>query len=41
MFALHITANIPAKMHIASLRDEFLDFCESQNMDATIEPMKP
>ena len=41
MFALHITANIPADTHIASLRDEFLDFCETQNMDATIEPMKP
>jgi glycine cleavage system transcriptional repressor len=41
MFALHLTANIPASMHIAGLRDEFLDFCESQNMDAIIEPMKP
>lgn len=41
MFALHITANIPADIHVATLRDEFLDFCESQNMDATIEPMKP
>lgn len=41
MFALHITANIPADTHIATLRDEFLDFCETQNMDATIEPMKP
>ncbi|WP_455198951.1 glycine cleavage system protein R [Kaarinaea lacus] len=41
MFALHITANIPSDIHVATLRDEFLDFCESQNMDATIEPMKP
>ena len=41
MFAMQITANIPAKTRVASLRDEFLDFCESQNMDATIEPMKP
>jgi len=41
MFALQLTANIPASMHIAGLRDEFLDFCEIQNMDATIEPMKP
>jgi glycine cleavage system transcriptional repressor len=41
MFALHLTANIPATVHVASLRDEFLDFCESHNMDATIEPMKP
>lgn len=41
MFALHITANIPAETRVAPLRDEFLDFCESQNMDATIEPIKP
>lgn len=41
MFAVHIIANIPADTHVATLRDEFLDFCESQNMDATIEPMKP
>jgi len=40
MFALHLTANIPASMHIAGLRDEFLDFCETQNMDATMEPSK-
>lgn len=41
MFALQLTANIPANLHIAALRDEFLDFCESQNMDATMEPMRP
>ena len=40
MFALHITANIPASQHIAGLRDEFLDFCETLNMDATMEPTK-
>lgn len=41
MFAVHMTANIPADTHVATLRDDFLDFCESQNMDATIEPLKP
>jgi glycine cleavage system transcriptional repressor len=41
MFAMHITANIPADIHVATLRDEFLDFCEAQNLDATLEPMKP
>jgi glycine cleavage system transcriptional repressor len=40
MFAVHMTANIPADTHVATLRDDFLDFCESQNMDATIEPLK-
>ncbi len=41
MFALHLTANVPADVPVSALRDEFLDFCEGQNMDATIEPMKP
>ena len=41
MFALHMTTNIPANIHLATLRDEFLDFCEAENIDATIEPMKP
>ena len=40
MFAVQLIANIPASTHIAMLREEFLDFCESQNMDATMEPMK-
>ncbi len=41
MFVLHLTANIPASLPIVGLRDEFLDFCESLNMDATMEPTKP
>jgi len=41
MFALSLTANVPASVHVATLRDEFLDFCETQNMDATLEPSKP
>ena len=41
MFALHLTANIPANQPIVALRDEFLDYCESLNMDATMEPSKP
>ena len=41
MFALQLAVNIPASTHIAMLREEFLDFCENQNMDATMEPMKP
>ncbi|HEB94636.1 MAG TPA: glycine cleavage system protein R [Gammaproteobacteria bacterium] len=41
MFALSLTANVPASIHVATLRDEFLDFCEAQNMDATLEPSKP
>lgn len=40
MFALQLIANIPASHHIAGLRDELFDFCETLNMDATMEPTK-
>jgi glycine cleavage system transcriptional repressor len=40
MFAANITVNIPPDMHIARLREEFLDFCDDLNLDAVLEPMK-
>lgn len=40
MFSLHMTVNVPVETHIATLRDQFLEFCEGQNLDAVIEPMK-
>lgn len=40
MFSAQITIGIPAKTHIASLRDDFLDFCDAQNLDAIMDPMK-
>lgn len=41
MFAMQILVSIPTDIHIVGLRDEFLDFCESLNIDATLEPVKP
>ena len=38
MFSLHMTVGIPADVHIAGLRDEFLEFCDRINLDAMIEP---
>jgi glycine cleavage system transcriptional repressor len=38
MFAVQMTVNVPASMHIATLREEFLDFCDEHNLDAVIEP---
>lgn len=38
MFAVQMTVNIPAQMHIGALRDEFMGFCDEQNLDALIEP---
>ncbi|MCP4287564.1 MAG: glycine cleavage system protein R [Gammaproteobacteria bacterium] len=40
MFAVHIAVSIPADAHIASLRDEFMEFCDSMNLDAVLEPIK-
>jgi len=40
IFSLNMTVEIPADTHIASLRDEFIDFCEQLNLDAVLEPYK-
>lgn len=38
MFSVHMTVGIPADIHIASLRDDFMEFCDAINLDAIIEP---
>ncbi len=40
MFSAQITIGIPANMHIAALRDDFLEFCDGLNLDAIMDPMK-
>lgn len=40
MFSLQMTVNVPEDMHIAVLRDEFMDFCDHMNLDAILEPIK-
>jgi len=40
MFSAQLTIGIPAKTHIAALRDDFLEFCDSQNLDAILDPVK-
>lgn len=40
MFSVHMTIGVPANLHIATLRDEFMDFCDAMNLDAVLEPMK-
>jgi hypothetical protein len=29
---------VPTRLHIAQLREEFMDFCDSLNLDAILEP---
>lgn len=40
MFSVRMNIGIPAELHIAALRDEFMDFCDSMNLDAVLEPIK-
>ncbi|KOR30926.1 glycine cleavage system protein R [Achromatium sp. WMS2] len=38
--SVHMTVGIPGDVHIASLRDEFMDYCDDLNLDASLEPIK-
>ncbi len=40
MFALHLTLGIPSDLSIATIRGEFMDFCDELNLDAMIAPVK-
>lgn len=40
MFAVHMNVGIPSDLHIAALRDEFMDYCDGLNLDAVLEPVK-
>ena len=40
MFSLHMTVGLPGDMSIASVRGEFMDFCDDLNLDAVLAPMK-
>jgi len=38
MFSVQMTVNIPADVQVSALRDEFLEFCDRENLDAIMEP---
>lgn len=40
MFSVHLSVGIPSEIHIAVLREEFMDYCDALNLDAVIEPIK-
>ncbi|MBF0218106.1 MAG: glycine cleavage system protein R [Gammaproteobacteria bacterium] len=40
MFTANMTVSIPASFSIVQLRNEFLEFCDSLNLDAILEPLK-
>jgi glycine cleavage system transcriptional repressor len=40
MFSVNMSVGIPSETHIASLRDDFMEFCDNLNLDAVLEPLK-
>jgi glycine cleavage system transcriptional repressor len=40
MFSVRMTVGIPSDIHIAGLREEFMDYCDDLNLDAVLEPLK-
>lgn len=40
MFTISMIVNVPTDIRVASLREDFLDFCDGLNMDAALEPTK-
>lgn len=40
MFSMLMTVGVPPDQHIATLRGDFLDYCDDLNLDATFEPMR-
>ena len=40
MFSLHMTVGVPTDVSIASLRGEFMEFCDNLNLDSIMEPVK-
>jgi glycine cleavage system transcriptional repressor len=40
MFSVQMFINVPSAVHIAALREEFMDFCDQLNVDAIMEPVK-
>ncbi len=40
MFNINMTISIPAETHLATLREDFMLFCDDRNLDAVIEPIR-
>ena len=40
MFAVQMNINIPGSMNLSQLRDDFMEFCDRENLDSILEPAK-
>jgi glycine cleavage system transcriptional repressor len=40
MFSVYMVVHVPTRVHVAALREEFMDLCDHMNLDAILEPLK-
>jgi glycine cleavage system transcriptional repressor len=40
MFAVQMTINVPGSIILSQLRDEFMEYCDHENLDSILEPIK-
>lgn len=40
MFSVYMVVHVPTRIHVAALREEFMDLCDHMNLDAILEPLK-
>lgn len=41
MFAVQMHVGVPTSLAVSQLREEFMELCDTLNLDAIIEPVKP
>lgn len=40
MVSLHLKINVPDKVHLATLRDQLMTYCDEHNLDAFLDPLR-
>lgn len=40
MMSLHLKIFVPSKVHLATLRELFMSYCDDRNLDAFLEPLR-
>jgi glycine cleavage system transcriptional repressor len=40
MFSVQMSVNVPSRIHVSQLREDFMDYCDTLNLDAILEPVK-
>jgi glycine cleavage system transcriptional repressor len=40
MYSVQMVIQVPSRLPVAQLREEFMDYCDTANLDAILEPVK-